>query len=52
MARKSIDNGIVIKRGILSISSGSSNIVKINAKGVMTISKENATNVKRPNQSK
>lgn len=41
-----------IKRGILSNPVNSNYIVQINAKGVMTISKVNATNVKRAKQYK
>lgn len=42
----------VIKRGILGNPINSNYIVQVNAKGVITISKQNATNVKRPKQYK
>lgn len=42
----------VLKRGILSIPVNTNYIVYINSKGVMTISKANVANVKRPNQYK
>jgi len=41
-----------IKRGILSNPVNTNYIVQINGKGVITISKQNATNVKRPKQYK
>lgn len=45
MAKKQI-----IKQGILSVPVNSNYIVQISKKGVITISKANATNIKRPKQ--
>lgn len=41
-----------IKRGILSVPVSANYVVQVNSKGVMTISKLNLTNVKRPKQYK
>jgi len=40
------------KRGILSNPQYDNGIIQVNSKGVMTISKGNITNVKRPKQYK
>lgn len=42
----------VIRKGILSTPVNTNYIVQINKRGVMTICKANATNVKRPKQYK